>query len=167
MVWILAILAVLIGGYELYVSSAGIVEGQSPNFQSPSAIYGLAINAGFEGSDATTAVAIALAESSGNAGAYNPEYSAQALNGAPDGKGSFGLWQIYLFEHPEFEGQNLYDPQTNANAAFSVYEAAGNSFKDWTTLGGPRFLKYLPQALAVSGTAASENTSEGDESEES
>ncbi len=86
-------------------------------------------NAGFTGDALTTAVAVALAESGGNPEAYNPE----TVAGAPLGQGSYGLWQVYLKAHPEFSAVDLYDPQANANAAFAVYTAAGNSFSPWTT----------------------------------
>lgn len=92
-------------------------------------LIGYARAAGFAGADLVTAVAVALAESGGDPKAYNPETAA----GAPEGKGSYGLWQIYLNAHPEFEGWDLYDPQKNALAAFSVYQAAGNSFHPWST----------------------------------
>jgi hypothetical protein len=94
-----------------------------------SQLLALASAAGFSGSDLATAVAIALAESGGNPQAYNPEAAA----GAPQGYGSFGLWQIYLKAHPEFQGQNLFDPATNAAAAYAVYSAAGSSFSPWST----------------------------------
>ena len=51
-------------------------------------LIGLAQNAGFQGDDLATAVAVALAESGGDPSAYNPEKQA----GAASGKGSFGLW---------------------------------------------------------------------------
>lgn len=127
MVGILGIIVVLFLLYEAYITESG--PGGGAGWQSPSAIYGYAVNAGFSGEDLITAVAVALAESGGNADAYNPEI----LAGAPNGQGSFGLWQIYLGDHPEFSGQNLYDPQTNANAAFSIYRRAGNSFSPWAT----------------------------------
>jgi len=92
-------------------------------------LIGLASGAGFSGDDLVTAVAIALAESGGDPQAYNPEQSA----GAAQGRGSFGLWQIYLTAHPEFAGQNLLDPQVNAAAAYAVYSAAGASFRPWST----------------------------------
>jgi Lysozyme like domain len=94
--------------------------------------------AGFSGSDLQTAVAIALAESSGNPSAYNPETAA----GTPDGEGSFGLWQIYLFAHPEFAGLNLYDPQTNANCAYQVYSESGG-FSPWSTYNSGAYTAYL------------------------
>jgi len=103
----------------------------------------LASNAGFSGSDANVAAAIALAESSGNPGAYN----AEPQKGTPAGQGSYGLWQIYLAKHPEFNGQNLYDPQTNANAAYQVYLQQG--FAAWTTFTNGRYMAYLQAAPAL------------------
>lgn len=104
-------------------------------------IYQYASNAGFVGDDLTTAVAIALAESSGDTGAYNPETKA----GAAEGKGSYGLWQIYLTAHPEYEGVNLYDPQTNANAAYSIFLAAGG-FNPWSTYKSGAYEAHLQEA---------------------
>jgi hypothetical protein len=112
-------------------------------------IAGYAENAGFTGEDLITAVAIALAESSGNPNVYNPETGA----GAPSGEGSYGLWQIYLYMHPEFNGMNLYDPQTNANAAYSIYAAAGG-FSPWTTYGSGAYESYVAEVeSAVSAPA--------------
>jgi Lysozyme like domain len=94
-------------------------------------------NAGFQGDDLDTAVSIALAESSGNPNAYNPETAA----GTPQGQGSYGLWQIYLKAHPEYSGQNLYDPQTNANAAFALYQQSGG-FSPWSTYQSGAYAQY-------------------------
>lgn len=109
---------------------------------SPAQIQQLAANAGFSGDDLATAVAIALAESGGNPSDYNPESA--AAGGTPQGQGSYGLWQIYLKMHPEFAGQNLFDPQTNANAAFSVYSRRGG-FSDWTTYNTGAYQGFLSQ----------------------
>ena len=109
-------------------------------------ILTLASNAGFSGADLATAAAIALAESGGNPNDYNPETAARG--GTPQGQGSFGLWQIYLKAHPEFAGQNLYDPQTNANAAYSVYSHRGG-FRDWVTYSTGAYQEHLPSVLAV------------------
>lgn len=117
-----------------------------------SQLLALATNAGFQGNDAQTAAAIALAESAGNPNEYNPETAASG--GTPQGLGSYGLWQIYLKMHPEFSGWNLKDPQTNANAAFSVYQAAGNSFSPWSTYGSGKFLAFLPSAGISSGATS-------------
>lgn len=96
-------------------------------------------NAGFDGSDLIVAVAIALAESGGNPRAYNPEIAA----GTPQGMGSYGLWQIYRKVHPEFTTWNLYDPATNARAAFAVYKAAHNTFKPWSTFIYDKYTAHL------------------------
>lgn len=109
---------------------------------SPADIQTFAANAGFSGPDLATAVAIALAESfpSGNPNSYNPE--TKAAGGTPQGQGSYGLWQIYLKKHPEFAGSNLYDPQTNANAAYSIYSRRGG-FSDWSTFTGGQYTAHL------------------------
>lgn len=100
-------------------------------------LIALAINAGFSVEDANVAAAIALAESSGKAHAYNPETAA----GNPQGQGSFGLWQINLHAHQEFFNQPLYDPQTNANAAFKVFQEQG--FSAWSTYTNGAYQEYL------------------------
>lgn len=94
--------------------------------------------AGFTGADLKTAIAIALAESF-------PSGNPNSLNSADPG-GSFGLWQIDLGFHPEYQGVNLYDPQTNANAAYAIYAAAGNSFTPWSTYTNGAYTAYLNAA---------------------
>jgi hypothetical protein len=104
--------------------------------------------AGFTGPDLQVAVAVALAESSGNPGAIG-----DLTLGV-----SVGLWQINLKAHPEYSQQALLDPQTNANAAFDVYQAAGNSFSPWSTYKGGQYSSYIVQAQngvqQYEGTAA-------------
>jgi hypothetical protein len=113
---------------------------------SPAQIAQYAAAAGFTGNDLATAVAIALAESNppGNTQSYNPETAAPG--GTPTGQGSYGLWQIYLKMHPEFAGEDLYDPQVNANAAFSIYAIAGNNFHPWSTYTNGTYGMYLQPA---------------------
>jgi|SRR5579872_5415857 len=110
-----------------------------------------AANAGFSGPDLATAVAIALAESSGNPN----EIGDRTL--APANGPSYGLWQINIGSkaHPEFAslGQALLDPQTNANAAYSIYSRAGGSFSQWTTYTTAAYMQYLPQVLAAQSPA--------------
>jgi hypothetical protein len=108
-------------------------------------LLALAQSAGFPPGADTTAAAIALAESGGNPSAYNPETAA----GAPVGKGSFGLWQIYLHAHPEFEIENLNDPRTNASAAFTVYQQAGGSFEPWSTFKSGAYSAYVPTDTSI------------------
>jgi len=119
------------------------------NRLSAAQIAQLAQNAGFSGENLSVAVAIALAESGGNPSAYNPETAVKT----PNGQGSFGLWQIYLFKHPEFAGQNLYDPQTNANIAFFI-SSNGTNFNPWSTFNPrdgstPRYLAHVADADAA------------------
>ena len=103
-----------------------------------SQIMQYASNAGFYGSDLIKAVAVALAESSGNP---------QALGDLSVG-GSYGLWQINAHYHPEYgpNFEQLYDPQINANAAYAIYQAAGNSFTPWTTFKTGAYLTYMTAA---------------------
>jgi Lysozyme like domain len=115
-------------------------------------LIALAAGAGFVGDDLTTAVSIALAESGGDPNAYNPERAANT----PQGYGSFGLWQIYLKAHPEYKGQNLFDPQRNAAAAFAVYSSAGNSFRPWSTFGNGAYLAHVDTVNGI--IAASQDT---------
>ena len=114
--WILAgVLIFAIGGKGINMLSGSYLTANQ--------IAAYAQNAGFSGNALITAVAIALAESSGN-----PQASG-------DGGNSYGLWQIDYKYHPEFgiPGPSWYDPQTNANMAYSVYVAAGNSFNPWSS----------------------------------
>lgn len=108
-----------------------------------------ASNAGFSGSDLATAAAVALAETNppGNSeGPYNPELKA----GAAPGQGSYGLFQIYLTAHPQFDPTQLtQDPQYNASAAYAVYSAAGASFRPWTTYTSGKYLGFLPNVQAA------------------
>lgn len=102
--------------------------------------YDLAIGAGCSPSGASIAAAIAQAESSGIPTRYNPETAAKG--GTPQGQGSYGLWQIYLKAHPEFAGQNLYDPQANAAAMYAVSNGCTN-FTPWTTFTHNLYQKFL------------------------
>jgi hypothetical protein len=115
------------------------------------ALRQLAVNAGF--SDPDTAAAIAMAESSGNPSAVGD------ISITPGG--SIGLWQINLAAHPEYTADQLKDPQTNANAAYAIYAAAGNSFTPWTTYNTGAYQAYLqtaaPSNTVVAATASSDS----------
>jgi hypothetical protein len=88
----------------------------------------LAYDAGFRGDALKWAVAIAMAESGGDPGAYNPEIAA----GTKPGSGSRGLWQIYGSAHPQYNSSLAFDPVVNARAAFEVYRNAGYKFTPWS-----------------------------------
>lgn len=143
MIWLLILAALGLAGYELYVNEAGA-----------GTIPGYARAAGFSGTDLAIAVAIAFAESSGNP------------NATGDSGNSYGLWQINVVpNHPEYQSQvddgSIFDPQTNANDAFAIYSAAGNSFTPWTTFKTGAYQQYLgadTSAPASDGSDDSEET---------
>lgn len=128
-------------GSSLSSSLGGILSGNL----SASDIAGYAQNAGFDGDDLTTAVAVALAESSGNPGAVGD------LQLTPGG--SIGLWQINLKAHPEYANVDLTDPQTNANAAYAIYLAANSSFSPWSTYKNNAYQAYLVTATNATQAA--------------
>jgi soluble lytic murein transglycosylase-like protein len=111
----------------------------------------LAQNAGFDDTD--TAAAIALAESSGN-----PNAVGDLTLG-----GSYGLWQINLKAHPEYADNpdQLFDPATNADAAYSVYQSQG--FQAWTTYNTGAYQKYSQgtQVATNSDSDVTSDTSDG------
>lgn len=105
------------------------------------AIYEFALEAGFTPDQAVTMTAIALAESGGDSRAHNPV-----------GEDSRGLWQINVRAHSGWLGESdLYDPATNAKAAFRVSNA-GQDISPWTVTHGEsdaRYLQYKQQAQAA------------------
>jgi hypothetical protein len=125
--WLLFGLGVLAiaGGGELVNQVTG-TDGIMGNL-SPAQIAMYANNAGFSGQDLINAVAIALAESKGNPNAHGD------IDLPKPGYSSYGLWQINSYYWPQFgpDFTVLFDPQTNANAAFSVYTIQG--FNAWIT----------------------------------
>ena len=111
---------------------------------SPEQIAQAAHDAGFRGHDLTTAVAIALAESSGDPRAHN---------GVPPDN-SYGLWQINMIgalgpdRRHQFHldsNKELFDPETNAKAAFSI-SGKGDSFRPWTTYTSGAYKSHLDEA---------------------
>jgi hypothetical protein len=99
--------------------------------------------AGFSGLGLVNAVAVALAESGGDPGAH-------CLNCAGVPEDSQGLWQINLNAHPQYQGINMYDPLTNAKAAFAV-SSGGSNFNPWSTFTNGAYKKYLGVASNVLG----------------
>lgn len=107
----------------------------------------LAIDAGFSPEEAEIMAKIALAESSGNSNALNPNVST--------GDESYGLWQINMLgnlgpaRRQQFgisDNSQLYDPATNAAAAFAVYQErksfAGDGFTAWSVYNSGAHLRY-------------------------
>lgn len=124
--------------------------------ETPLSIGGYARTAGFSGFDLGIAVAIAYAESAGDPNAI----------GDLDLGVSVGLWQINLEAHPEYTQEQLLDPQQNANAAYAVYSAAGNSFSPWTTFRNGAYLNNSQQAQNETGVDITGTDDIGDEDED-
>lgn len=129
----------LIGGGIILLGRSALTGSFSSGKLSASQVAMYASNAGFSGSDLIIAIAVALAESGGDPNAHGD---------LSLGQGSFGLWQIYSSAHPEYgpDFTQLYDPQTNANAAFAIYSAAGDSFTPWSTFKGGQYEANLNAA---------------------
>lgn len=107
---------------------------------SRSQIASLARGAGFTGNDVDIAVAVALAESGGNPRAHNAT--------PPDN--SYGLWQINMLgalgpdrrKRLDISSNDaLYDPATNARAAYLIWQGSG--WKAWTTYTRGTYKKYM------------------------
>jgi Lysozyme like domain len=127
--WVILGILVIVG-FGAVAKGVNLLSGSPLNANQ---IANFAQIAGFGGNALITAVAIALAESSGNP-------SASGDSGA-----SYGLWQIDSQFHPEFgtPTSSWYDPQINANMAYSVYVAAGNSFSPWSTFINGQYASFL------------------------
>lgn len=106
-----------------------------------------AVLAGFKGDAVATAVAIALAESSGNQYAHNV--------GPRDD--SYGFWQINMLgalgpDRRERFGissnAELYDPLINAKAAYEI-SGGGKNWEPWTAYTSGTYRAHLPDAEAV------------------
>lgn len=111
---------------------------------SPEQIAQHARAAGFEGQGLTIAIAVALAESSGDARAHNAR--------PPDD--SYGLWQINMLGAlgPERRRQygldsnrELFDPRVNAEVANALSDD-GKSWTPWSTYTNGAYRKYLDVA---------------------
>ena len=98
-------------------------------------------NAGIPEQHHDTFIAIAFAESSGNAKAHNKK--------RPDD--SYGLWQINMIDNlgPDrrkrfglSSNEDLFDPITNAKVAWEISNK-GRSFKDWTTFTSGKYKDFL------------------------
>ncbi len=81
--------------------------------------------------DANTAAAICEAESGGDPNALG------------DSGNSRGLWQIYGLAHPQYANASLFDPATNAQAAYAVYQSQG--WPAWSTYNNGAYRNFLGQ----------------------
>lgn len=104
-------------------------------------IANFARGAGFPESALAIAVAVAMAESSGRTDAYNGI--------APDA--SYGLWQINMIGNlgPArraawglSSNEQLFDPATNARAAYAVSNG-GSNWRPWATYTNGSYRRFL------------------------
>jgi len=100
--------------------------------------------AGFNQTQAITAVAVAMAESG---------LDTAAINWGDPG-GSFGLWQINHGAHPNYDTNALLDGQFNANAAYQVSNS-GSNWLPWTTYKTGAYSKYVAAVSAAAGSPTS------------
>lgn len=104
-------------------------------------IYRLALGRNLSSSEARTATAIALGESSGNPRAFNPV--GRDL--------SYGLWQINMLGSMGparrsalglSANEELFNPATNA-AAMDMISGGGSNWQPWTVYSSGAYKKYL------------------------
>jgi hypothetical protein len=109
-------------------------------------LVGLAKGAGFDDNEAVIMAAIAMAESSGNSKAHNKK--------PPDN--SYGLWQINMYnklgparlrEYGLSSYDQLFDPVTNAKAAYSIRR--GQGLTAWSVYTSGSYKRFLSQAQAA------------------
>jgi len=111
----------------------------------------IAYNAGFRGSALTTAIAVSLAESGGNASAMG-DIGLQDATWGP----SVGLFQVRSINKQRGTGgvRDQYvnsDPATNAMAAYKI-SGGGSNFGAWTTYTKGMYKQFIHVAqLAASG----------------
>merc|ERR1719215_1485072 len=99
------------------------------------------IAAVWSGSNCATAVAVALAESSGNC---------KASHTNSGGSIDRGLWQVNSKWHPECSDSCAYDCSCNAGCAKSI-SSGGKDWTPWATYNAGAHLKYMSQAQAACG----------------
>jgi len=116
-------------------------------------LYRLAMEVGFPPEDARIMAAIALAESKGDA---QIDTVKSGTDPNKEGEFSLGLWQINVIKEYQAERfplfnikspQELYDPLTNAKAAFILYDRRkeNEKFDDWSTYTDGTYKDFLPK----------------------
>lgn len=119
---------------------------------SPGDLYNLATSVGFDSDTAVTMAAVALRESGGCPTAHNPG----------PGEDSYGLWQINIQGNPGIVSAlglssptDLYDPSTNAQAAYYLYAGNPANLDVAWYINRPgykeAYQQYLPAVLAAAG----------------
>jgi peptidoglycan hydrolase CwlO-like protein len=128
---------------QYYGGNRTQIAQRGANTLTPEQIAYVAQKAGFTGHDLVIAVAVALAESGGNANAEGDV----AIGG------SFGLWQIYCVAHPYLippsnpDSVPWYDPYQNAQWAYKV--SGGSNWEPWSTYIHGSYRPHMAAAEAA------------------
>ncbi len=123
--------------------TSGFSDLRGSNILTPDQIAMVAQKAGFTGSNLVIAVAVALAESGGNANAQGDV----AIGG------SFGLWQVYCRAHPDLIPPTdpgsvaWYDPYQNARWAYEI--SGGSNWHPWSTYIHGTYQAFMDKARAA------------------
>lgn len=96
--------------------------------------------AGFPRDQLATAVAVALAESGGDATVTNTNI---------DGTIDHGLWQINSVHAGDLAAGNWRDPASNARMAFAVWSRADRQWTPWTAWRNGQHLPRMAEASAA------------------
>lgn len=104
-------------------------------------IASAALAAGFPRDQIPTAVAVALAESGGDATARNTSNS--------DGSVDHGLWQINSVHAADLAAGNWRDPFDNARMAHAVWSRAGRKWTPWVAWDNGLHLPFLARGTAA------------------
>lgn len=104
-------------------------------------VIGYAKGAGFTGTNAVTACAVAHAESGCRTDAHNVSNR--------DGTQDYGLMQINSSHASLLSSGNWQDPADNMRMAYSVFQSQG--WHAWSTYNSGAYLPFMAQAFAASG----------------
>lgn len=123
-------------------------------------IAGVAQAAGFKGESLVIAIAVAMAESSGDTNALGDTTITTAVWGP-----SVGLWQVRTLKAETGTGKSrdknkLTDPAFNARSAYSI-AGGGSNFKPWSMYTNGRYKKHMEAARKAAKQPAAGSSAGG------
>ena len=89
--------------------------------------------------DPVLAAAVAMAESKGDPFATN---LSSGIPGKTLPERSFGLWQVNVLAHPEFDEKELFGASYNAHAALLISKS-GTDWSHWSTYTDGTYRQYM------------------------
>lgn len=108
-------------------------------------LQALAAQTGFP--DPILAAAVAMAESGGDTCAQgDPNIGVHSCDGPNGTSKSFGLWQVHVDFHPQYDPKSLLNPNYNAQAALAI-SRNGTYWRPWSAFKNGSYLKYYPLAV--------------------